>query len=259
MRLFALLAVLSLPAVPQQTVRVLSYNIHHGEGLDGRIDLPRIAGVIRSVDPDVVALQEVDIRTGRSGEVDQLLELARLTGMQPVFGQTIPHQGGLYGNAVLARLPVAGFANHALAGREPRGVIDALVSPPPGTKGKTPFHFLATHLDLNEPDRLAAAARIEQVVNTWPPGTPAILAGDMNAVPGSKPVQALERIWTEAKGQAPLLTSPAQAPKRQIDYIFVRPAARWRVIEARVLDEAVASDHRPLFAVVELLEVAGSR
>jgi len=259
MRLFALLAVFSLPDVPQQTVRVLSYNIHHGEGLDGRIDLSRIAGVIKSVDPDVVALQEVDIRTGRSGEVDQLLELARLTGMQPVFGQTIPHQGGLYGNAVLARLPVAGFANHALSGREPRGVIDALVSPPPGTKGKTSFHFLATHLDLNEPDRLAAAARIEQVVNTWPPGTPAILAGDMNAVPGSKPIQALDRIWTEAKGQRPLLTSPAQTPKRQIDYIFVRPAVRWRVIEARVLDEAVASDHRPLFAVVELLEVAGSR
>lgn len=259
MRLFALLAILCLPAVAQQTVRVLSYNIHHGEGLDGRIDLARIAGVIRSVDPDVVALQEVDIRTGRSGGVDLLLELARLTGMQPVFGQTIPHQGGLYGNAVLARFPVAGFANHALAGREPRGVIDALVSPPPGTKGKTSFHFLATHLDLNEPDRLAAAARIEQVVNTWPPGTPAILAGDMNAVPGTKPIQALERIWTEAKGQGPLLTSPAQAPKRQIDYIFVRPAARWRVIEARVLDEAVASDHRPLFAVVELLEVAGSR
>lgn len=254
MRFILVLFALCAPGLSQQTFRVLSYNIHHGEGLDGRIDLPRIAGVIKSVDPDLVALQEVDIRTGRSGGVDQLLELARLTGMHAVFGQTIAHQGGLYGNAVLARNPLAGFANHALAGREPRGVIDVLVAPPPGASGQAAFHFLATHLDLNEPDRLAAAARIEEVVNSWTEDTPAILAGDMNAVPGSKPTQALGRIWREAKGQGPLLTSPAQAPKRQIDYIFVRPAGRWRVIEVRVLDEAVASDHQPLFAVVELMQ-----
>jgi len=258
MRLLVLLLALGLPALPQQIVRVLSYNIHHAEGLDGKIDLPRIAGVIKSVDPDVVALQEVDIRTGRSGGVDQLLELARLTGMQPVFGQTISHQGGLYGNAVLARRPLAGFTNHALAGREPRGVIDAVVAPPPGMAGQAVYHVLATHLDLNEPDRLAAAARIREIVNTWAEGTPAILAGDMNAAPDSKPIQALERSWASAKGEGRLLTSPAQAPKRQIDYIFVRPAGRWRVVEVRVLDEAAASDHRPLFAVVELLQPDGN-
>jgi len=78
----------------------------------------------------------------------------------------------------------------------------------------------------------------------------------MNAVPGSKPIQALERVWTAANGETALLTSPAQAPKRQIDYIFVRPAARWRVVEIRVLDEAVASDHRPVFAVLELMAPA---
>lgn len=256
MRLLVLLFALGLPALPQQTVRVLSYNIHHAEGMDGKIDLPRVAGVIRSVDPDVVALQEVDIRTQRSGGVDQLLELARLTGLQPVFGQTISHQGGIYGNAILARRPVAGFSNHPLAGREPRGVIDALLAPPPGVTGQAAFHFLATHLDLNEPDRLAAAARIEQIVNSWPEASPAILAGDMNAVPGSQPIAALSRVWASVTGAAPLLTSPAGSPKRQIDYIFFRPAARWRMVEARVLDQAVASDHRPLFAVLELL--AGS-
>ena len=80
----------------------------------------------------------------------------------------------------------------------------------------------------------------------------------MTAAPGSKPIVALERGWTAAKAERPLLTSPAQAPRRQIDYIFFRPAARWRVVEVRVLDEAVASDHRPLFAVVELLQPDGT-
>jgi endonuclease/exonuclease/phosphatase (EEP) superfamily protein YafD len=96
------------------------------------------------------------------------------------------------------------------------------------------------------------------VVNSWPDSTPAILAGDMNAVPDSKPVAALSRVWTAVQGAAPLLTSPAATPRRQIDYIFVRPANRWRVVEIRVLDEAVASDHRPLFAVVELLGAASN-
>ena len=64
-------------------VRVLTYNIHHGEGLDGRIDLPRQAAIMTSAAPDLVALQEVDRGTARAGGVDQLAELARLTGMAP--------------------------------------------------------------------------------------------------------------------------------------------------------------------------------
>ncbi|MBE0659987.1 MAG: endonuclease/exonuclease/phosphatase family protein [Bryobacteraceae bacterium] len=257
MRLLALFAALCLPALAQQTVRVLSYNIHHAEGLDGKIDLPRIAAIIRSVNPDVVALQEVDIRTQRSGGVDQLLELAKLTGMQPVYGRTIPHQGGLYGNAVLSRLPVNGFVNHALPGKEPRGVIQAMFDPLPAASGAA-FDFLATHLDLNEPDRLAAAARIKESIAGRPAGRPMVLAGDMNAVPGSKPIEALLKDWNLAQGAQPLLTSPSANPRRQIDYIFVRPASRWRVVETRVLDEPVASDHRPLFAVLELLPESGS-
>jgi endonuclease/exonuclease/phosphatase family metal-dependent hydrolase len=256
MRLAALLIAFALSAFAQQPVRVLSYNIHHAEGMDGKIDLPRIAAIIMSVDPDVVALQEVDIRTHRSGGVDQLLELAKLTGMQPVYGRTIPHQGGLYGNAVLSRLPVNGFANHPLPGKEPRGVIQAIFDPLPAASGAA-FDFLGTHLDLNEPDRLAAVARINETVSERPDGRPMILAGDMNAVPGSKPIEALLRDWTLAQGAQPMLTSPSSNPRRQIDYIFVRPASRWRVVETRVLDEPVASDHRPVFAVLELLPDTG--
>jgi endonuclease/exonuclease/phosphatase family metal-dependent hydrolase len=190
--------------------------------------------------------------------VDQLLELARLTGMQPVYGRTIPHQGGLYGNAVLSRLPVNGFVNHSLPGKEPRGVIQVAVDPLPAGAGAA-FDFLGTHLDLNEPDRLAAVARINEIISERPGVRPMILAGDMNAAPGSRPIAALLQHWVLAQGQQPLLTSPAANPRRQIDFILVRPAARWRVVETRVLDEAMASDHRPVFAVLELLpESVGS-
>jgi len=253
MRIFCLFIALSAAASSQQLIRVLSYNVHHGEGTDGKIDLPRIAAIIESVKPDLVALQEVDVRTKRSLGVDQLLELAHLTGLQPVYGRTISHQGGLYGNAVLARLPVNGFVNHNLQGREPRGVIEALISPPAGATGLQAFHFMATHLDLNEGDRLLSANRIHQILADRPAGWPTILAGDLNAVLGSRPLTELLKDWTLAQGEQLLLTSPASAPRRQIDFILVRPAARWRVIENRVLDEPIASDHRPIFAVLELL------
>ncbi len=83
-------------------IRVLCYNIHHGEGVDKKLDLDRIAKVILSVSPDVVALQEVDRKTKRTNHVDQSSELARLTKMKVVFEKNIDFQGGHYGNAVLS-------------------------------------------------------------------------------------------------------------------------------------------------------------
>jgi endonuclease/exonuclease/phosphatase family metal-dependent hydrolase len=87
-------------------IRVVTYNIHHGEGLDRRFDLKRIANLLLAVEPHVVALQEVDQGTRRAGGVDQPAELARRTGMQVVFGRNIDFDGGGYGTAVLTKLPV---------------------------------------------------------------------------------------------------------------------------------------------------------
>src|ERR1700724_2661395 len=83
-------------------LRVLTYNIHHGEGTDGRFDLSRLARVMKSVQPDVIALQEVDRGTERSGGVDQLAELARLTDMHAEFGKAMDYSGGGYGVAWLS-------------------------------------------------------------------------------------------------------------------------------------------------------------
>lgn len=109
-------------------LRMLSYNIHHAEGVDQKLDLERITSVILSVTPDLVGLQEVDQKATRSGSIDQPAELARLRKMNVAFGANIPLQGGHYGNAVLSRFPVASHKNHLLPNfenGEQRGVIAA--------------------------------------------------------------------------------------------------------------------------------------
>ncbi len=236
-----------------QRLRVLSYNIHHGEGVDGVLDLPRIARVIRSVDPHVVALQEVDQNVERTGTVDQPTELARLTEMEVAFGANIELQGGHYGNAILSRLPVVRHTNHRLPNRddgEQRGVLAAELALP-GTDES--LRFLATHFDHRRDDRerLASAKAVDMIVSREP-RMPTILAGDLNDVPSSRVLGAFSGIWKRANDE-PLATIPVDRPTRQIDYILVRPAERWRVIDVRVLEESVASDHRAIFAELELM------
>jgi endonuclease/exonuclease/phosphatase family metal-dependent hydrolase len=240
------------PAARTERVRVLSYNIHHGEGVDKVLDLERIARVIRSVNPDLVALQEVDRRATRSRSVDQPAELARLTGLEVAFGPNIPLQGGDYGNAVLSRWRILRSENHRLpnvdAG-EQRGLLEVHVEAP---VTKTPVVVWATHFDhrSNDAERVASAEALRARVR-GAPGQPALLVGDLNDVPSSRTLGALAADWARSNAQV-LPTIPVAKPSRQIDYVLFRPAERWEPIETRVLDEAVASDHRPLFAVLEL-------
>lgn len=234
-------------------LRVLSYNIHHAEGVDRKLDVERIASIIRAVAPDLVALQEVDQKVKRSQGVDQPAELARLTKMQVVFGANIPLQGGHYGNAVLSRLPIARHKNHLLPNidaSEQRGVIEAEIDLPDTNE---PLLLLATHLDFraDERERLASAKVINELVAKHPKQI-ALLAGDLNATPESKTLQQFETLWTRANAK-PMATVPVDQPKQQIDFILFRPHDRWKVIEVNVLDEAVASDHRAIFAVLEMI------
>lgn len=235
-------------------LRVLSYNIHHGEGTDRKLDLPRIAEVIKSVSPDVVALQEVDRNVQRSMQVDQPAELARLTGMHATFGRNIPLQGGEYGNAVLTRRPPKRQENHLLPrfdDGEQRGVLRVELDLASDDGAKQALTFLATHLDHRRDgkERLASAQKINELASKSP--APAVLAGDLNDVIESATLGELQKAWTSANDK-PLPTIPVTTPARQIDFILYRPADRWKVVEVRVLDEAVASDHRAIFAVLEL-------
>jgi endonuclease/exonuclease/phosphatase family metal-dependent hydrolase len=259
-RTFALLAVavgLGAAAAGDQpakrTLRVLTYNIHHGEGTDGKLDLPRIAKVIADAKPDLVAVQEVDVRTKRTGGVDQAAELAKLTGLHGRFGKAIDFQGGEYGQVVLSKFPIREFKVHELPGepnRETRVAVAAEVRV--GDAGPT-LLFVSTHLDHQKDDlRRKQAARLDELFGTEK--RPVVLAGDLNATPDSKPLELLAKNWKSAEAGKPLLTIPVEKPARQIDFVLHRPADKFRVVEARVLDEAVASDHRPLLVVLEFSE-----
>lgn len=241
------------PAVADEPlrVRVLSYNIHHAEGTDGKLDLERIATVIKGTQPDLVALQEVDYTNDRSGRVDQAAELAKLTGLRMVPGDNIDYQGGRYGNATLVRGKVVSHKNHPLPSLyegEQRGVLVATVEV---REGLPPVRFLCTHLDHRPDDaeRLASVAFIDELLAS--DDAPAILAGDLNARPDSEVLKRFGTSWVNPLAKEPLPTFPSNEPTRQIDYVLTHPAGGWKLIEATVLDEPVASDHLPLFMVLE--------
>lgn len=244
----AVLAPQSAETSGRAPLRVLSYNIHHGEGTDGKVDLPRLAAVIKAARPDLVALQEVDRNTRRTGQVDQTAELARLTGLHGAFGKQIDFEGGEYGQAVLSRFPIDALTVHWLPGtpdRERRIAAEARLK----VDGKD-LSFVTTHLHhLNAEFRAQQVAALSDLFRSS--ARPVILAGDFNATPEAPPLTLLARDWTLATTARSLLTYPAGQPAKMLDYIAYQPSARFRVLEATVLDAAVASDHRPVLAVLE--------
>ena len=234
-----------------QTVRVLTYNIHHGEGTDGVFDLPRIASIINGVQPDLVALQEIDERTGRSSGVNQLDELQRLTGMHATFGKAMDYDGGAYGVAVLSRWLPLDASDQPLPSspdREPRTALTVRLRP---ADAGPPLQFTCTHFNQgrDDGDRLGQAEFL--ISRQTDVGTSAILAGDMNATPDSDVMKALGRKWTYAA--PPELLQPPASPRPRVrgDYVLYRPENAWRVVESGVIDNRVASDHRPVFAVLQ--------
>lgn len=241
-------------AAPTPTpLRILSYNLHHGEGVDGKLDLVRIAGVITSARADVVALQEVDQKAKRTGGIDQAAELARLTGLHVAYGKAMDFQGGAYGQVLLSRWPLSDFTVHPLpnpAKAEPRIAISAIVRPP----GQPAFRFVGTHLDATRDDtaRWQQAARLIELFGS--DATPTVLAGDFNARPETRIMQALLKPFSDASAASPAPTIPAEKPVGRIDFVLLRPATVWRVLSSAVIPEAVASDHRPL--LVELAPIA---
>ena len=240
-------------APPSKRLRVLTYNIHHGEGTDGKLDLPRIARVISETKPDLVALQEVDRNTRRTGNVDQPAELAKLTGMHAAFGKGIDFQGGEYGNAVLSRFPITDTKVHPLPAKEGEERRCALVVTVRPWDGDAEVVFVATHLNYrDEPERVREAEAIKRLLAEEK--RPTVLAGDLNSRPATPPIQCFAGAWLDAAALArpqDSFTFPADKPVRRIDYVLLRPAEAWRVVETTVIDEPVASDHRPMLAVVE--------
>lgn len=232
------------------TLRVMTYNIHHGAGMDGKLDLPRIAEVIKRVKPDVVALQEVDLKTGRAQGVDQAAELGKLTGLHSAFGKAMDFDGGEYGEALLSRWPLEEVRVIELPkadGAEPRCILTARVQ----ADGERPaFVFAGTHLEHAQAQLcLCQAGKLGSYLADSK-GLSVILAGDLNAEFDSLPLTVLRRHYAVAATES-LPTFPAGQPRKSLDHVLYRPTSAWQVVETQVIDESAASDHRPLLVVLQ--------
>ncbi|MEX0937816.1 MAG: endonuclease/exonuclease/phosphatase family protein [Pirellulales bacterium] len=241
----AALSALSAPAMAQYDpagprLRVLTYNIHHGEGTDGRFDYQRLAKMINDLRPDIVAVQEVDRGTGRADGVDQAAVLGKLTGMRSTFGNAMHYDGGEYGEAVLSRYPILGVRVHHLPfryGQEPRAALAVAVQP----EGMPELLFVGTHLcHQSSATRLEQCQQLDRILPAGGP-LPVILAGDLNARSGSDAMAVLlDGRWIDCV-----------APRSRIDYVLVRKEDPWQVTSVNIIDDRVTSDHRPV--LVELV------
>ncbi|MBA4150746.1 MAG: endonuclease/exonuclease/phosphatase family protein [Verrucomicrobia bacterium] len=231
-----------------ETFRVMTFNIHHGVGIDGKLDLQRIADLIKEEKADLVALQEVDKGIERSNKLDVGAELGRMTGMSCVFSNNYSFAGGEYGNAILSRFKVES-RDHRLLPKtdspEQRGWLKAVVN----VNGKK-LSFWNTHIDHRRDDteRLQAIEKFTAWVKEEK--LPVIFCGDFNDLPGSRTHQKLKEhfddTWEKA-GQGAGYTIPVKNPKRRIDYILVSHGAPIEPVSTWV-PKTEASDHLPVVA-----------
>lgn len=198
-------------------VRVLTFNIYHGETVNAekQFDLDLLAKVINDVNPDLVALQEVDYKTERARGFDLVTELGQRTKMAPLFGKTMSFDGGEYGEGMLSRYSFLTTKNHALVareGKEPRAAIEGNVMIESGDV----IRFVGTHLDhtRDEIDRINQANQLNDLFTN--DQIPTILAGDLNARPESETMKILFQHWTPSLPDFKP-TSPANNPRSKID------------------------------------------
>ena len=221
--------------------------------MDGSYDLDKIAKIISAADPDLVSLQEVDFKTERNNGKDLATELAYRTGMIPLFGKAMDHNGGEYGNSILSKYTFIKSRIVPLPfteGREPRSALEITTEI---SSGDT-ISFIATHLDYPmdyNGDRLMQTNKInkEFIRNDYP----TILAGDLNDFPGSEAINILEEFWLPAYDTVnPKPTFPSNNPERKIDYVMVHPKNRWEIISREEICDSVASDHCAYFVRLKL-------
>ena len=164
------------------TLCIMSYNIRNGRGMDDVTDFRRTAAVINKVCPDVVAVQEIDSVTGRSGGKDVLREIAGLTLMHHMYAPAIDYDGGKYGIGMLSKEKPLGYRYLPLPGREEARALLVVEF--------EKYIYCCTHLSLTEEDRMLSLPVIRQVAASA--NKPFFIAGDMNAHPGSEFIRQLQ-------------------------------------------------------------------
>ena len=235
----------------RKDLKIVCYNIRFGE----LASLEEIAEFIKSEDADIVALQEVDVKTNREmaphqNGKDFITELGFHSGMLTAYARTIDYSGGYYGIGILSKFPFKQTRKIMLpfpqGAREQRAMLIADIELP---DGKT-ISFVSTHLDHSISEvRQSQVQQINETLKDNP--YPVIVAGDFNAVPGSPEIKEGMSEW----GQACSLdyTAPANAPRVKIDYIFYYPKEKWQVTESKTPTISL-SDHLPVVARLKLAD-----
>jgi endonuclease/exonuclease/phosphatase family metal-dependent hydrolase len=255
-------------ASPKPTpVSVMSYNIHIAKGTDRKLDLDRIAQVIRQSNADLVSLQEVDKNSSRTKFTDQAKLLAQSLDMNYVFAPAVetgtPENPSHYGIAILSRFTIKSSQKYLLAvapSHEQRVCLATVIE-----INGTEYNFLATHLDHKKTEMRLAQVRDVLAAADKTKG-PVIIAGDFNCLPPipdqddarrdhSRPVSMVLEKYQSAFDLAGSGNGATFSKGRKIDYIFVSPDLAQKVKNARVIRDdltKVASDHLPLIAELEL-------
>ena len=245
------------PTDTTYNIRVMTYNIHHANppSTTTIINVDSAANIIKRQQPDLVALQEVDVNTTRSGNtLNQASEIARLAGLSYYFfGKAIDYQGGEYGVAILSKYPMSSMINYPLptaagSGGELRTLATAVITLP----GNKTVVFASTHLDAQtaETNRVMQIQKITEILTQKT--IPVILAGDFNAVPGSNIINILDASFTRSCISGCGFTIPTINPTKTIDFIVFRPSDKFTVTSHNVIDEKYASDHLPVLAVLKI-------
>ncbi len=246
-------------------LRIMTYNVHGCGGLDGRISPRRIARIVRAEDPDVVALQEIDLGRRRSRAEDQAGLIARELGFHVVFCPTVTRDREHYGHAVLSRFPLHVVKRLRLPHdpaswwQEPRSALWVRIA-----VGGGPVNVITTHLGLGPAERTAQMQALlgADWIGGIPPEEPVVLCGDFNALPGSRPYRLAAQLLRDVQsggGHRPLGTFSAQQPLVRLDHVFM--SAHFERIAVRVVRNdatRVASDHLPLVADLRLTRPAAT-
>jgi endonuclease/exonuclease/phosphatase family metal-dependent hydrolase len=225
-------------------LRLASYNVHSAVGRDRKCDPARILGVLREIDADVFALQEVEAHdTGG----DMLHWLAAETGFTAVAGPTLKRHDGHFGNGILTRCPARAInlVDLSWRRREPRGAIAADLD-----CGGTHLRVVATHLGLRPAERREQVERLLRLFS-WKDDDRAVLMGDLNEwFLWGRPLRHLHRYFEETR---PVATFPARRPLLALDRVWTHPGHILKEVRAhRSALAGVASDHLPLVATLEL-------
>lgn len=242
------------------SLRIMTYNVRGCRGLDNRVRLDRIAGILEECDADVIALQELDVGRARSQFVDQPKVLADHLEMDVLFYCCDGWREGQYGTAILSRLPLSLVRCANLPGlraREPRGALWAEV-----TVGDARINVINTHLGLHPMERLQQVEALlgKDWVGHESFAKPAVVCGDFNF----SPRDPLYRTVTQQLRDVQMVVetrryAPTWLGMRTIDFILVN--GELDVREARThgpLRAWIASDHLPLIATLEVKKTAAA-